>query len=476
MSGGGLLEAQQSNTLYLMHAVPQSNLLNPAVQIQCRYYVGIPLLTSLYANYSNTAFTYNQLASTDTWNFEGVTSQMHRKDLYSVETGVQILSLGYRRKSLYVTFNIAEKIQAFQTIPGALAEMAVYGNGPFAGKNTRFDGFRPGAYHIREYALGISKVLGPYLTAGVRAKLLFGKANLSSGPSTLRATTRGSNFGIGLEGNYLLNSSFPITITSDTDGIPEAIELNDTDPLEYMMNRGNVGFGLDLGLIYRYSDEITLSASLLDLSFIRWKSDLNNVQGEGVFTYEGADLTLEFANRAFLTELADSIINSFDISTSLNPYTAMLPTQIFLAASYRYNEKISFGLTNRNVIYRSKLHSSITLSGKAMLAERFSGTMSWSYLNNSLLNMGIGIAWHGKGIHFHAVTDNVLGFFFPFDTRTINLRAGFNLMLGCPRNKKERLKEESYGFLPKGGYCPFPDKPEKTKKKRKKAVYRINRN
>ena len=39
---GSLTRAQQANTLYLMHAVPQSNLLNPAVQIQCRYYVGIP--------------------------------------------------------------------------------------------------------------------------------------------------------------------------------------------------------------------------------------------------------------------------------------------------------------------------------------------------------------------------------------------------------------------------------------------------
>ena len=56
------------------------------------------------------------------------------------------------------------------------------------------------------------------------------------------------------------------------------------------MNRGNVGLGLDFGLIYKYSDKITLSASLLDLALVRWKTDLNNVRGEGDFEYAGTDL------------------------------------------------------------------------------------------------------------------------------------------------------------------------------------------
>jgi len=127
------------------------------------------------------------------------------------------------------------------------------------------------------------------------------------------------------------------------------------------------------------------------------------------------------------------------------------------------------------VIYRSKIHSSFTLSAQAGLIEKFTGVVSWSYLNNSLLNLGLGLAWHGKGIQFHAVTDNLIGFFYPFDTRNLNLRVGFNLMLGCPRNKKERMHEESFGRLPRGGNCPYPEKTEKKAKKRRKAVRRMNR-
>jgi ethanolamine ammonia-lyase large subunit len=71
------LHAQQSNTFYLMHAVPQSNLLNPAVQIQCKYFIGIPVLSSIHLNYSNTAFTYNTLAGTDSWNIEKTSKQIN---------------------------------------------------------------------------------------------------------------------------------------------------------------------------------------------------------------------------------------------------------------------------------------------------------------------------------------------------------------------------------------------------------------
>jgi len=474
-SGTDTLLAQQSNTFYLMHEVPQSNLLNPAVQLQCKYFIGIPLLSSIHLSYSNTAFTYNDLAGSDTWNFEGVFDQMHRIDLVSMEAMLHPVSLGYRHKSLYFTFNIAEKVHGYQTVPKDMAEMAVYGNGPFVGETAQFSGFRPGGYQLREYSIGVSKVLGPYLTAGIRARLLFGKANLYAGRSNIDLATGADNFGLVLDSDYTLNSSFPVTYTVDADGNITGIVLDEIDPLQYMMNRGNRGFGLDFGVIYRYSEQITLSASLLDLGFVRWKTELNNVHGEGVFLYTGTETDTELISAEFLDEISDSLMNSIDVTNTQDPYTYFLPTQLFLAGSYQYSEKISFGLVNRNLIFRSKIHSSFTLSAQADLAERFMATASWSYLNNSLKNVGIGIAYRGKGFQIHAVTDNIIGFFNPFNTRTLNIRAGMNLMLGCPRNKQEQMREESYSRPARGGECPYPEKQEKRRKKRVKAVRRINR-
>ena len=101
--------------------------------------------------------------------------------------------------------------------------------------------------------------------------------------------------------------------------------------------------------------------------------------------------------------------------------------------------------------------------------------MSWSYLNNSLKNVGLGIAYHGKGIQFHAVSDNLLGFFYPFDTRALNLRFGINLMFGCPRDGKEKDGEDTWGKPSISGECPWVEDRAKSRKKRIKAARKRNR-
>jgi len=458
-----------------MHSVPQSNLLNPAVQLQCKWFVGIPGLTSSHISYSNTAFTYNDLAESESWNIEGIVNQMHRVDLYTAEALIHPISLGYRFRSLYFTFNITEKTHAYQTVPKNVAEMALHGNGPFVGETSRFNALRPAGYYQREYSLGVSKVMDNSLILGLRGKLLFGKANLYSNRLKADFTTRETDFNLLLNGDFSINSSFPLTITQDAEGNISDITLDEIDLLQMLMNRGNPGFAIDLGAIYRYDDRITLSASLLDVGLVRWGTDLNNVIGVGTFEYGGVDPSTEIISVGFIEEIVDSIINAFDITVSQEPYFSFLPAQLFFGGSYQVKENIALGVVSRNVIFRRKVHSSLTLSANADLADRILATVSWSYLNNSIKNIGAGLAYHGKGFQFHLVSDNVLGFFYPFDTRTVNLRAGFNVMFGCPRNKKEQLEGESYGPMPRVGNCSPSVSPKKRERQIKKASKQYSR-
>jgi hypothetical protein len=39
------LQAQQSNTLFFMHSLPESNFINPAVQNSCKLFIGLPALS-----------------------------------------------------------------------------------------------------------------------------------------------------------------------------------------------------------------------------------------------------------------------------------------------------------------------------------------------------------------------------------------------------------------------------------------------
>ncbi len=63
-------------------------------------------------------------------------------------------------------------------------------------------------------------------------------------------------------------------------------------------------------------------------------------------------------------------------------------------------------------------------------------------------------------MQFYTVSDNVLGFLRPLDSRTINLRFGVNLMLGCPKRIYGSKTTERF-MVP----CP-PGQGEREKKRR----------
>lgn len=356
-----------------------------------------------------------------------------------------------------------------------MAQIAIFGNGPFVGKTENFRAFRPAGFYQREYSLGVSKVLNRRWTAGARARLLFGKARLVSSRSDVRFTTGVNSFDLLVEGDFEVNSSFPVTITQDAGGNISSIVLNAISYQELLLNRGNPGFAADLGIIYRLDERTTLSASLLDLGMVRWRTDLNNVSGTGSFPYQGVDAGTDVISFDFAEELIDSLINSFDLTLTQDPFTSTLPAQLYLGGSYRVKEQLTLGAVNRNVFFRNKVHSSLTLLAQADLAERVLATVSWSYLNHSFLNIGAGIAYHGRGFQLHAVSDNLLGFFYPFDTRTVNLRVGVNLLFGCPRNAQERLEESAYGRLPNGGNCAWSGKPKNRERMMHRAARKQNR-
>lgn len=465
---------QQSSTLYLLHEIPQSNLLNPAVQLQCKWFVGIPGLSSVHASYSNTAFSYSDVADGEYWNLEQALDQMHRVDLYAGESMLQAISLGYRHKSYYFTFSVSDRANMYQRVPRSIPEIGIRGNANYIGESARFHAFRSTGHYNREYAFGASKALDPFLSLGVRAKILFGKANVSSARSSMQLYTEANTFDLRLDGDYRLNMSLPLTFILNEEGDITDVVLDEIDYRELLLNRRNPGFAIDLGATYRYDERITLSASLLDLGLTRWSSDLNSVLASGEFIYTGIDSENTPVSWDYFREFMDSVYNSLDVRVTQQPYISFLPVQLFLGARYQITDKVALGAVNKNLLFRGKLHSSLTLQASRQLTDGFLATLSWSYLNNSIKNLGAGIAYYGRGLQFHLITENFLGFFYPFDTRTLNLRLGVNLMLGCPRDKKSKMQSESYGRMPKGGNCSWTERPGRRERQMKRAARKQN--
>lgn len=450
--------AQQANTLFLMHAVPQSNQLNPAVQLKCKWFIGLPVLGTMHVNYSNSSFTYNDLANGNQLALDEVYNSLNRMNMVSAEVTAYLLSLGFRDGSSYFTFSVADRFTTYNTYSKKLAGMLLYGNTQYIGETAGFNNTRINGTYFREYSAGWSLKYDSKTTLGARAKLLFGKASLHTGSSRISLGTDVETFDLSIAGDVTFNSSFPLILNQNSAGAITSIDLANPRYLSILMNPRNVGIAADLGVIHEYTNDITLSASLLDLGMILWTDELYNINAEVDFIYEGVSEGTDFSAAAYFRDLTDSIASDIIYDVTTRPYASTLPTQLILGGAYQYNQYISLGAVMRNVMVNRRISSSVTASVSVSYKERFQGSLSWSYLNNTLMNVGAGLAYTGRGMQVYAVSDNFLGFFRPLDTRTVNFRFGMNLMLGCPILFNRSLSDEKT-MIP----CP----PGTTRKKRR---------
>lgn len=132
--------SQQSNSLFFMHTLPQSNLTNPAVQIPCKVFVGVPALSSIYLNYSNSYFSYNdvlQPTSNDSLllnlhHFDNISSSL--QDI-AMEFHISLLNFGFLYNDYYFNFNLSDKVEAGIVYPGNWFNFLLHGNTPHVGEN-----------------------------------------------------------------------------------------------------------------------------------------------------------------------------------------------------------------------------------------------------------------------------------------------------------------------------------------------------
>ncbi len=433
------LFSQQNNTLFFMHSVPQSNFLNPAVQNDCRLFIGLPVISSVHINIANSGFTLNQLLEdqgNDSFRIDAdfVKTKLAPRNYLSTEIHTTILAVGLHRDPYYYTFTINEKNNAIVFYPRDLVVFGLEGNTQFEGRWLSFNGTGLLFNHYREFAIGISKKIDRDKTVGIRAKLLFGKLNIETSRMNIKMFTERNTFDLLFDINAKANASFPYSI--ETDGYNyDTVLRYDAPVIKYVFNRRNPGIAFDAGFIYRYTDNITLSGSILDLGFIYYGSNLTNYSLRGEYFYNGP-LGDTIFSESYLRDLFNSMNAVMDEKLSYNSYLHFLSPTLLLGASLRKGPRLSFNALLFNKFYKMKYQNGITLSVLSRPAKNLETSLSWSYMNRSMLNLGFGMAYGKTPLQFYLVSDNVLAPFIPMHVKNINLRFGLNIHLGCQKKEK----------------------------------------
>jgi len=108
-------------------------------------------------------------------------------------------------------------------------------------------------------------------------------------------------------------------------------------------------------------------------------------------------------------------------------------------------------LLSKTFFFDRKIHESFTISANLSPAKWFSASLSYSMMNRSYNNVGLGIAIKGGPIQFYIVTDNINTLIMPKSAKSFNLIFGLNLAIGCGKrddfstiNYKKTLKEVDF--------------------------------
>jgi hypothetical protein len=442
--------AQKNLTLYQMESLPQSHYMNAAFKPNAKLYVTLPPIGLGMQNIgiSHSGFTFNDLFQTRSYDDslelrpDLAVNAMAKLNHVNVEMTNEILGFGFRLKKNFISFSVAAKTQFNFAYPKDLMQFVLEGNGKnFIGERASFDGLGLNFSSYMEYALGFNREITNKLTVGGRVKYISGLANIRTVKSELGIYTEENEFDLTLDGSMRLNTSNFNQFFSGDDVSPKNV-------ISSLYNFNNFGLGFDFGGTYDITDKITVSASVNDLGFIRWKSDVKNFVLEDVdYTFEGIDFKRMLNDSVnVFQELGDSLGSLFQATENTDSYSTALYTRFYLGGSYQLTKILRLNGMMYNEVINNRYRAGLTLGVNADLGHWFSASLNYSAYGRSFSNVGLGFSIRGGGVQYYLATDNVLGIIMPQASKNFHIMTGINIMIGKPDKKVKttaRLVEET---------------------------------
>jgi hypothetical protein len=152
------------------------------------------------------------------------------------------------------------------------------------------------------------------------------------------------------------------------------------------------------------------------------------------FAFEGVKVSLDGIDPFQI--VLDSLNQILKFNSTNNPYRTWLPTKVYLGASFYVHPKISFGILSRTEFYNKSLRQQFTMSANLYPIRMISTSFSYSFIEGSYKNIGLGLSLKAAPFNFYLITDtgpSIL--FWPTEAKYVNLRIGMNLMFGCKKQK-----------------------------------------
>lgn len=453
---GAAANAQQSFSTYHTQSLPQRSSLNAALRPDCKWYIGMPGLSNLGVQYTNSGFNLRSLSGVlanrpaDTSvvvDLNRLVDVFNKVNYIGVKADQTWLSFGFKAGKHFFNAHIAEKISVKFGYPKDLFSFLIEGNGgPNLGRN--FDlRFSLDALHYREYALGYSYNLHKNLIVGGRIKALQGINLVELKNTGFQITTRPEDYAYVITSDVELNTSsalFPLIPTSDSAN-------QDFNAQNLFKGIRNKGFALDLGVEWKTQKKVTLSAGLNDFGYINWRQ--NNVsivskkQNEA-FIFDGLHITSgDTATdvEGYFKNLGDTLLKKFGVDTISRNFRTTLSTELFFGASVELRKNLHLNGLVYADFYNRRFYPGVTIGLYYRPFKMLSFNITNNFYNRALFNPGLTAVANLGAVQMFLNTENLIAPVLFDRTRNVSVRFGINLTFGREKSRGEAMNGGSSG-------------------------------
>lgn len=409
--------AQAPRSAYHLDGFVYGHQLNPAFHADSSY-ISLPVLggTSmqlsstmqlgdfLYDGPDNSLYTF---LSPSTISKDELMKRVGDGWKQNLDTRLTLVSIGRCLSDIrYQTFGVNLRIQENVRIDRGLFDvMKDIENRKYRVENTNI--VSSGSL---EFAYGESRKIDSRLTVGAKAKLLVGLMNLEADINRLDIGLEQSEWIA--QGKATLNASGLNYKKKMTDYYGKEGQYETVNGVEYgSMGIHGLGAAIDLGATYKYDDNWTFSASVLDLGFMTWfNSNCAENNGEK-FVFNGfKDVAAKGDGDKTFKKQWNNLCDQFMDMAHLQDkgskaHTQMLGATVEAGASYRYGMMKAGALfTSRLMKHHSWVEGRLNLCVTPLRNLDIVVSPSVSTFSTSL---GGVISYHPGRCHFYVASDNL---------------------------------------------------------------------
>ncbi|WP_368116674.1 DUF5723 family protein [Bacteroides xylanisolvens] len=449
--------AQFLRTSYFMEGTHYRQQLNPALT-PTKGYFNLPVIGAVNATVGSTSLGYQDIIDIidiiddgdDFYTKPDFMNRLKDNNKLNVNFSTEILSAGWYKGKNFWSFNIGLRTDIGANLTKNmftfLNEMETVEEN-WRNSNYDISGQRLNINAYTEVGLGLSRQINSRLTVGARVKALLGIGNMElklnkvamnanlpsdaeiakwssesywnsmSTPEAIRAAQELKN----KFDNYHAN----LTVGAELKSSFKGLELKEEEGKDYVtdfdfdsgkLGIAGYGFGIDLGASYKILDNLTVSASVLDLGFISWSKSstkiasanpdpidikgstyANMVDPNNPNTVMNAVNQLQNDAQGYMDRVTNGDVLDYDmlqleVSDAKESRKSRLASTLVLGAEYGFfNNKLAVGVLSTTRFVQPDALTELTFSANYRPKSWFNVALSYSAIQSAGKSFGLGL-------------------------------------------------------------------------------------